>query len=154
LAKDLPNSRKLSPSWIVQLQRIQTRVLSKVKPAIELLLTRQKKTTNTTLRKNKIRAKEDLTMSIRKGMRTKHSANINKKSTIKNLVTRTTTKMMARPKLSSLIIIVRKTKSPNRKFKQKKKNYKTIRLKDLVKSAKVEVAVKSKNVTTTKMTIK
>lgn len=87
-------------------------------------------------------------------MRTKHSANINKKSTIKNLVTRTTTKMMARPKLSSLVIIVRKTKSPNRKFKQKKKNYKTIRLKDLVKSAKVEVAVKSKNVTTTKMTIK
>jgi hypothetical protein len=153
LAKDLPNSRKLSPSWIVQLQRIQTRVLSKVKPAIELLLTRQKKTTNTTLRKNKIRAKEDSTMSIRKGMRTKHSANINKKSTIKNLVTRTTTKMMVRPKLS-LVIIVRKTKSPNRKFKQKKKNYKTIRLKDLVKSAKVEVAVKSKNVTTTKMTIK
>jgi hypothetical protein len=124
-----------------------------VKPAIELLLTRQKKTTNTTLRKNKIRAKEDLTMSIRKGLRTKHSANINKKSTIKNLVTRTTTKMMVRPKLS-LVIIVRKTKSPNRKFKQKKKNYKTIRLKDLVKSAKVEVAVKSKNVTTTKMTIK
>ncbi len=153
MAKDLPNSRKLSPSWIVQLQRIQTRVLSKVKPAIELLLTRQKKTTNTTLRKNKIRAKEDSTMSIRKGMRTKHSANINKKSTIKNLVTRTTTKMMVRPKLS-LVIIVRKTKSPNRKFKQKKKNYKTIRLKDLVKSAKVEVAVKSKNVTTTKMTIK
>jgi hypothetical protein len=105
------------------------------------------------LRKNKIRAKEDSTMSIRKGMRTKHSANINKKSTIKNLVTRTTTKMMVRPKLS-LVIIVRKTKSPNRKFKQKKKNYKTIRLKDLVKSAKVEVAVKSKNVTTTKMTIK
>ena len=60
-------------------------------------------------------------------------------------------KKMATPRLSSKTTTVRKSKSQKRKFKLKKKNYKTTKLKNLVKNDKVEVAVKSNLDVTIKM---
>lgn len=158
LVQDLLNSQVLNPNRKLYPLQILLRLRIKLNLVIELLLTRQKKTTNTTLLKNNNNSnstKRDTTMATKKSMRTNHSDNIIKKSIIRSLDTRTPMKKMARPSLSSKTTIVGKTRKLNRKLMLKRKNYKKIKLINLVKNAKVEVAVKSsRNVTTIKMKIK
>jgi len=63
-------------------------------------------------------------------------------------------KKMATHRISSKVTTVRKSKSQKRKFRVKKKNYKTTKLTNLVKNDKVEVAVKSNLNVTIKMITK
>jgi predicted nucleic acid-binding Zn-ribbon protein len=79
---------------------------------------------------------------------------IQKKSTTKILSTRTKMQRRVRQVPSSKITTAEKTRSLSHKFRQKKKNNKTLKLRILIMNVKIEeVAVKStKNVTMYKKT--
>lgn len=150
--KDLQNLLARSPRQTIKILFSLPRARLRAIQITEPWLTRQKKIISTTFLIVIIKQKRDI-MRVA-NMKIEISNLIQKKSTTKILSTRTRMLRRVRQVPSSKITTAEKTRSLSHKFRQKKKNNKTLKLRILIMNVKIEeVAVKStKNVTMYKKT--